>query len=323
MVLGLSLVMLASLPACGKSDEPQPAPEFTLQALDGTFVSLADFRGRPVMLTFWRINCSACRFQQPFTEELFKKWSSDSIAVLSINVGDRAVDVKDYIDSQKITYPVLLDTQGQVTDSYGLRGVPTTFFIDGDGKLQAYQIGAFQNEKAMERAISKVFPSIVLNPKTPTSPPTISPLGIESGPEIGKVAPDFNLKDINEQSVSLSKLRGKTVLLNFWMSSCDACVAELPYLQTASENLTGQAVAILTVNCGESSMAVHSVVDRLELSYPVLLDPDGKVCATYKHGAPTAFLIDSTGIIKDIKDDAFENPGEVATMLDSLFLDTE
>jgi cytochrome c biogenesis protein CcmG, thiol:disulfide interchange protein DsbE len=306
LVLGLVFIVLGSAVACTKSEKVQYAPDFTLQSVNEAIVNLNDFRGRPVMLTFWRINCSACEFQMPFTQELYNKWSSDSLAVLTINVGDRASEVKDYVANHGITYPVLLDQQSKVAQAYGIVGVPTTYFIDGKGVLKAYQIGAFQSEDAMESAIKSVFSSITLSPKTETSP------------EIGKVAPDFTLETIDSQSISLNDFRGKTVLLNFWVSSCDACVSELPYLQTASDNRTDQQAVILAVNCGESSQTVHSIVDRVKLSFPVLLDPEGTVCTAYKRGAPTAFLIDSNGIIQAIKDDAFENPGEVESMLDSL-----
>jgi peroxiredoxin len=311
-------MVLGSAAACIKSEETQYAPSFTLQSVDEATVNVNDFRGRPVMLTFWRINCSACQFQMPFTQALYDKWSSDSLAVLTINVGDRASDVKDYVTSRGITYPVLLDPQAKVSQDYGIVGVPTTYFIDGQGILKAYQIGAFENEKAMERAISSVFPSLILSPKTETSPEIISNPKTKTGPEIGNVAPDFTVQTINSESISLSDFRGKTVLLNFWTSSCDACVSELPYLQTVSDNRTDRQVVILSVNCGESSQAVHSIVDRLKPSFPVLLDPEGTVCTAYKRGAPTAFLIDSNGIIRAIKDDAFESAGEVENMLDSL-----
>ncbi len=306
LAFGLVVIVLGSGTACTKSEETQYAPSFTLQSVNETTVNLSDFRGRPIMLTFWRINCSACQFQMPFTQELYDTWSSDSLAVLTINVGDRASDVKDYMASRGITYPVLLDLGNQVAQAYGIIGVPTTYFIDSKGVLKAYQIGAFQDEKAMESAIKSVFPSLILIPK------------IETVPEIGKVAPDFTLQTIDNQSISLSDFRGKTVLLNFWVSSCDACVSELPYLQTAFDNRTDQQAVILTVNCGESSQTVHSIVDRLEPSFPVLLDPQGTVCKAYKRGAPTAFLIDSNGVIKAIKDDAYESPGEVEDMLYSL-----
>jgi peroxiredoxin len=318
LILGLCLMSLVTVAACTESKKKVPAPDFTLQSMDGNFVSLSDFRGRPVMLTFWRINCSACQFQLPFTQELFDKWSSDSLVVLTINISDRAADIKDYMTSRKATYPVLLDTQGEVTQSYGLLGVPTTFFIDAEGFIKAYQVGAFQNENAMETAISKAFPNLVLSPKLQTSTDILNTPKIESGPEVGSVAPDFTLQTIHNQNMSLSELRGKTVLLNFWMSTCDACVSELPYLQTASDNQSSKQVVILTVNCGESNQAVHSVVDKLNPTFPVLLDPDGTVCTAYKRGAPTAFLIDGSGIIKAIKDDAFESPEEVDSMLDSL-----
>jgi peroxiredoxin len=306
LVTGLVLISIGLAAACTKSEETSSAPEFTLQNVDGSTVSLLDFRGRPVMLTFWQINCPACQFQMPFTQALYDKWSSNSLVVLTINTGDRPSDVEGYVNSRGITYPVLLDTQTKVAQDYGIIGVPTTYFIDDRGFFKGYQIGAFQNEDGMENAINTVFPSLALSPKTKTSP------------EIGNIAPDFTLQTIDSQSISLSDFWGKTVLLNFWMSSCDACVTELPYLQTASDNRSDQQVVILAINCGESSQTVHSVVDPLKLSIPVLLDPTGVVCTAYKRGAPTAFLIDSNGIIKAIKDDAFESPGEVETMLDSL-----
>jgi peroxiredoxin len=318
LFLGLCLTSLVTVAACTKSEKAVLAPDFTLQSMDGNFVTLSDFRGRPVMLTFWRINCPACQFQLPFTQELFEKYSSDSLVLLTVNISDRAADIKDYMTGRKATYPVLLDTQDEVSQSYGLVGIPTTFFIDAKGFIKAYQIGAFQNENAMEMAISKAFPDLVLSPKTPTSAGIINTPQIETGPGVGSIAPDFTLQTIDNQSISLSEFRGKIVLLNFWMSTCDACVAELPYFQMASENQTGKQVVILAVDCGESNQAVHSVVDKLNLTYPVLFDPGGKICTTYKRGAPTAFLIDGTGVIKAIKDDAFENPQEVDSMIHSI-----
>jgi peroxiredoxin len=296
--------LISLVAACTKSEEI-PAPEFTLQNVNGETINLSDFRGRPVMLVFWRINCSACQTQMPYTQALYDKWSSDSIGVLTINVGDRASAVQDYVTSRGITYPILLDPQGKTAQDYGIIGVPMTFLIDSKGNLMAYKIGAFQNETAIERAIKGTFPSLILSPKT------------ETGAQVGKVAPDFTLLTINGQSITLSNFRGKTVLLNFWVSSCDACVSELPYLQTASDNRTNQQFAILTINCGESSQTVRSIVDPLKPTFPVLLDPEGTVCTAYNRGAPTAFLIDSNGIIRAIKDDAFESPGEVESMLDS------
>ena len=306
LTLGLALVLISSLAACTKSKETPYAPDFTLQTISGETVSLSDFRGKPVMLIFWKINCSACQFQMPYTQAFYDELSSETIAVLTINVGDSASAAQDYVTSRRLTFPVLLDRQGKVAQMYRLPGVPMTFLIDSEGIVKAYKIGAFQNQEEMESAIESVFPSLTLKPK------------IETGPEIGNLAPDFTLQTINGQSITLNESRGKTVLLNFWVNSCAACVDEMPYFQTVFDEQANEELVILAINCGESSQTVKSIVDGLELTFPMLLDPDGKVCTAYKHGAPTTFLIDSNGIIRAIKDDVFQNPEEIETMLDSL-----
>ena len=306
LTLVLALALISSVAACTKPKETPYAPDFTLQTTSGETVSLSDFRGKPVMLIFWKINCSACQFQMPYTQAFYDELSSETIAVLTINVGDSASAAQDYVTSRRLTFPVLLDRQGKAAQMYGLPGVPVTFLIDSEGIVKAYKIGAFQSQEEMESAIKSVFPSLTLKPK------------IETGPEIGNLAPDFTLQTINGQSITLNEFRGKTVLLNFWVNSCAACVDEMPYFQTVFDEQANEELVVLAINCGESSQTVKSIVDGLELTFPMLLDPDGKVCTDYKRGAPTTFLIDSNGIIRAIKDDVFQNPEEIETMLDSL-----
>jgi peroxiredoxin len=306
LTLGLALALISSVAACTKPKETPYAPDFTLQTISGETVSLSDFRGKPVMLTFWKINCAACQFQMPYTQAFYDEQSGETIAVLTINVGDSASAAQDYVTSRRLTFPVLLDRQGKVAQMYGLPGVPVTFLIDSEGIMKAYKIGAFQSREEMEGAIKSVFPSLTLKPK------------IETGPEIGNLAPDFTLQTINGQSITLNESRGKTVLLNFWVNSCAACVDEMPYFQTVFDGQANEELVVLAINCGESSQTVKNIVDGFELTFPMLLDPDGKVCTDYKRGAPTTFLIDSNGIIRAIKDDVFQNPEEIETMLDSL-----
>jgi len=306
LLLGLALVLISSVVACTKSEEVLYAPDFTLQNINGEPISLSDFRGKPVMLIFWKINCAACQSQIPCTQAFYDELSSDTIAVLSINVADSISAVQTYITSLGINYPVLLDLQGRVAQSYGIPGVPVTLFIDEQGILKAYQIGPFESQEAIESALKKVFPSLTLKPKA------------ETGPEIGRLAPDFTLQAVNGQSTNLNEFRGKTVLLNFWVSSCPACVDEMPYFQTVFDEQVNEKVVILAINCGESIQTVKTIVDGMELTFPMLLDPDGKICTAYKRGAPTTFLIDGNGIIRTIKDDVFQSPEEIEVMLDSL-----
>src|SRR4030042_2087149 len=281
LTLGLALVFISLLLACSKHEDVPYAPDFTLQNINGETVSLSDFRGKPVMLIFWKINCAACKLQIPYTQALYDKWSSDTIAVLTINIEDSISAIQDYNTSLGITYPVLLDPAGKVAQTYGIPGVPLTFFIDDEGIIKAYNIGAFSSREQIEGALEEVFPSLILIPR------------IDTGPEIGKRAPDFTLPTVDGQSATLSEFRGKTVLLNFWVSSCLACVDEMPYFQTVFDGQTSEELVILAINCGESSQTVQSAVDGLGLTFTMLLDQDGSVCTDYKRGAPPNFLIDA------------------------------
>src|SRR4030042_1817837 len=306
LIMCLALILSPSLAACNKPKETPYAPDFTLQTINGEIVSIRYFRGKPVMLTFWKINCPACQFQIPYIQAGYDEWSSDTIAVLTINVGDSTLAVQNYITSQKLTFPVLLDPLGSVSNTYGIPGVPMTFLIDADGILKAYKIGAFQSQQAMEDSLKSIFPSLVLTPE------------LEIGAEIGNAAPDFPLQTNHGQRITLSKSRGKTVLLNFWVSSCTACVTEMPYFQAVFDEQTNEELAIVAINCGETSQTVQNIVDDLGLTFHMLLDPDGKVCTDYKRGAPTTFLIDSNGVIKAIRDEVFQNPEEIEIVLNSM-----
>ena len=154
--------MLASLfVACAKqSEQAAYAPDFTLQTIDGESITLSDLRGKPVMLTFWAIQCPACGLQAPYIQAFYDEWSSEKIAVLTIDVGDSPAFVQDFVTQQGYTYPVLLDPQGRVAQTYGIPGVPITFFITTEGIAKAYKIGPFQSQEEIESALDTVWPSL-------------------------------------------------------------------------------------------------------------------------------------------------------------------
>ena len=154
--------MLAGLfMACDKqSEQASYAPDFTLPTIDGESVTLSDFRGKPVMLTFWAIQCPACGLQAPYIQAFYDEWSSEKIAVLTIDVGDSVAVAQDFVSSQGFTYPVLLDPQSRVAQAYGIPGVPVTFFINTEGIAKAYKIGPFQSPEEIESALDTVWPSL-------------------------------------------------------------------------------------------------------------------------------------------------------------------
>jgi len=117
---------------------------------------------------------------------------------------------------------------------------------------------------------------------------------------VGSSAPDFNLPSLNGKSLSLEELHGKPVLLNFWATWCQPCLAEMPLLDATAQTHLGNLV-IVGVNEGDLLADVQSFVKRERLGYPVLLDYDEQVGNLYRlSGYPTSVFIDAEGIIRAI-----------------------
>ena len=136
------------------------------------------------------------------------------------------------------------------------------------------------------------------------------------GPEIGKLAPDFTLNGLDGQEVSLSGLRGKPVLLNFWATWCGPCRIEMPFLQEIYEKWTGKELVLLAVNLHEDPDKVREFVESAGYSFPVLLTAGNEVPLSYNiRGIPATFFIDADGVIRDIKIGAFFGIGDIESRL--------
>ncbi|MBP2072274.1 peroxiredoxin family protein [Thermoanaerobacterium butyriciformans] len=124
------------------------------------------------------------------------------------------------------------------------------------------------------------------------------------GIEKGDLAPDFTLKDVNGKTVTLSKLRGKKVILNFWATTCPYCKIEMPELNKFYENNKND-VVLLAIDIGEDKSVVENYLEGKGYSFDVLLDSDAKVAMDYKvQFIPMSFFIDEKGIIRSISNGA-------------------
>ncbi len=122
-------------------------------------------------------------------------------------------------------------------------------------------------------------------------------------PREGFLAPDFALQDAKGQTVRLSELRGRTVLVNLWASWCPPCQAEMADMQKAYEKYSPQGFTILAVNTtyqDQKSSALDFAAQR-GLTFPILFDLDGTVSHQYLvHAMPTSFFIDRQGVIRRV-----------------------
>ncbi len=123
--------------------------------------------------------------------------------------------------------------------------------------------------------------------------------GIDTAPDVGKYAPEFNLNNINGKKVALSDLRGKVVLLNFWATWCRPCRAEMPSLGNLHTALKDRGFTVIAISVDASDRPVKSFVLEKGISFPVLMDKDKEVAFDQYgvFGLPTSFLIDRKGVV--------------------------
>src|SRR5712692_777456 len=136
--------ILDALQAVGGLAEPSnsgsgPAADFNLETLDGKRVTLAAYRGRPVLINFWATYCTPCRREMPLIDRTAAQ--HPRLVVLLIDERDSHQPASAFVTELQITSTVLFDGDGKVGDAYGISGLPTTFFIRPDGRIEGRYIG--------------------------------------------------------------------------------------------------------------------------------------------------------------------------------------
>jgi thiol-disulfide isomerase/thioredoxin len=131
----------------GRAALGKPAADFQLVDPDGRLLTLADYRGQPVLVNFWATWCVPCRREVPDFVQLQAEWG-DSVQIVGVNLQERAVTVSQFAADFQMNYPLALDLDGEVTKAYRLTGLPETFFVDSAGILRDHRIGAVEPEIA-------------------------------------------------------------------------------------------------------------------------------------------------------------------------------
>lgn len=122
---------------------PLPAPDFTLQDMDGNDHALSDYRGRVVMLNFWATWCPPCRREMPSMERLHAKFKDRGLEVVAVNQWEDPDLVFEFTGRLSLapTFAILFDRESRVAEQYGVKGLPTTYLIDRDGNIRFQAIG--------------------------------------------------------------------------------------------------------------------------------------------------------------------------------------
>ena len=116
-------------------EQGSPAPDFALQTLEGESVKLSDYKGKVVLITVWASWCEPCRDEMPFIEKAYETYKDQGFVVLGVNHKENNVSIKGFADNFGLTFPILMDKEGIVASKYKVTPLPTSFFIDKEGKL--------------------------------------------------------------------------------------------------------------------------------------------------------------------------------------------
>jgi cytochrome c biogenesis protein CcmG/thiol:disulfide interchange protein DsbE len=118
------------------------APAFTLRRLEGPGkVSLASYRGRPVVLNFWASWCEPCKSEAAVLERDWTSYHGRGVVFLGVDYHDLASDARRFVSAHSLTFTMLQDGSGKVTGSYGISQVPETYVLDRQGRVVAHLAG--------------------------------------------------------------------------------------------------------------------------------------------------------------------------------------
>ena len=150
LIYGIVALCLLGVYLAGRrtAQKPKPsatgnlAPDFTVTDIDGRKLSLADYKGKVVLLNFWATWCAPCRTEIPHFVEMQNKLGPEGFQVIGISMDDDAKPVREFAQQYKLNFPVAVGDDKLAERYGGVLGLPVNFIIDREGRIYARHLGA-------------------------------------------------------------------------------------------------------------------------------------------------------------------------------------
>jgi cytochrome c biogenesis protein CcmG, thiol:disulfide interchange protein DsbE len=136
-------------PIAAATPAAERIPSVTLPDLEGRPRQLSEWRGRPLLINFWATWCEPCRREMPRLQAAHKR-HGDRIQFLGVNTKDRPDWAGEFVQEIKVSYPEVVDVDGQLLASLHSPGLPVTVALDRDGRLAGRQIGEISDQRLTE-----------------------------------------------------------------------------------------------------------------------------------------------------------------------------
>lgn len=119
------------------------APDFELETMDGEVVKLSDYKGQKVLLNFWATWCPPCRAEMPDMQKYHDNHEEGVILAVNLIDTEQSVEsIEKFLEEYEITFTILADEKSKITQVYEAYGLPTSYFIDTEGKIHKQAVGA-------------------------------------------------------------------------------------------------------------------------------------------------------------------------------------
>lgn len=163
LALGVAWIALSKVPAemadahAGSSPRPRKgfaAPDFTLETLDGQTITLSDLQGQVLLINFWASWCLPCREEMPAIQQVYEQYRDQGFVVLAVNLQEKNAQVAAFTEQLELTFPILMDRDGDVFDRYRVMALPSTFFVDRAGVIQDVAVGGLLSGAFIESQVA-------------------------------------------------------------------------------------------------------------------------------------------------------------------------
>ena len=121
--------------------ERPPAPDFSLPDIDGAVHRLSDYRGKVVIVNFWATWCPPCREEMPSMQRAWERLRQEGVVILAIDIGEDQDTIFTFTADYPVEFPLLMDRESKVIAQWAVRGLPTSFVVDPDGRIAYRAVG--------------------------------------------------------------------------------------------------------------------------------------------------------------------------------------
>jgi cytochrome c biogenesis protein CcmG/thiol:disulfide interchange protein DsbE len=152
IIAGIAIVAMSAFQYLTRPGAGDVAPLFALDSIEGKQVELAGFAGRPVLLHFFASWCGPCRAEFPQLSAVQDEFEEEGLAVLGVAEDEEMRPIRVFVEMTKPSFPVLLDMEGKVADSYMSYAIPETIFVDREGMIRWRHAGPVEWKGPAARA---------------------------------------------------------------------------------------------------------------------------------------------------------------------------